>query len=171
MRATQHTWPHLSGVKEAKLTPGVTRDRINHHPGYVSVPRTAVCLSSRCSVTQQAIVHIQQEQAIGIDMVVHQRRESPQIIGCHSFCPLWLIQHVLNQDRIDVDQAEWEQVQREDRQLLFLRTIRRDFATLFLSLAARKATPHAECIGAPHLHNLTASFSAGLRNWRFLRMC
>jgi hypothetical protein len=33
---------------------------------------------------------------------------------------VWLIQHVLDQDRVDVDQAELEQMQRENRQLLFL---------------------------------------------------
>ena len=63
-------------------------------------------------------------------MVVDQRRQTTQIFGGHPFHPLWLAQHILYQDRVDVDQAELEQMQRENRQLLFLQTIRRDFPAL-----------------------------------------
>ena len=83
-------------------------------------PGRRCALGGRFLVAQQALVHIQQEQAIRVDMIVNQGRETPQVLGCHSFCPLWLVQHVLDQDRVDVDQAELEQMQREDRQLLFL---------------------------------------------------
>ena len=63
-------------------------------------------------------------------MVVNQGRESPQIFAGHPLGPLRLAQHLLDQDGVHVNQAELEQMQREDRQLLFLQTIGRDFATL-----------------------------------------
>ncbi len=63
-------------------------------------------------------------------MVVNQGRESPQIFGGHPFDPLRLAQHVLDEDGVHVNQAELEQMQREDRQLLFLQAVCRDFPVL-----------------------------------------
>jgi hypothetical protein len=54
-------------------------------------------------------------------MVVNERRESPQIFGGHPFGPLRLAQHLLDEDGVHINQAELEQMQREDRQLLFSR--------------------------------------------------
>jgi hypothetical protein len=74
-------------------------------------------------------------------VVVNQGRESPQIFAGHPLGPLRLAQHLLDEDGVHVNQAELEQMQREDRQLLFLQAIRRDFPALPVQDEGIRAVP------------------------------
>jgi hypothetical protein len=61
---------------------------------------------------------------------VDERRQGPQSHGCHPLAPGRLLEHALKHQRVDVDEARLEQVEREERDLLVLQAVRRDLAAL-----------------------------------------
>ena len=63
-------------------------------------------------------------------MVIDQRRESAPIINRHAITPRRFRQHFLNEQGIDVHQADLQQMERQDRQLLIGHTIGGELAAL-----------------------------------------
>src|ERR1035438_10054518 len=76
-------------------------------------------LSSRSRLFYlQSSVHVQLEQPIRIDVSPEERRERPAVLCRQSMGPTRFRQHTLDHERIDVDQAHLEQMERKHRHLL-----------------------------------------------------
>jgi hypothetical protein len=63
-------------------------------------------------------------------MGVDQWRERPEVLSGQSLHPRRIAEHLLDHQRVDVDQRDLEEVEAEDRDLLILQTVRRDLPAL-----------------------------------------
>ena len=77
---------------------------------------------------RQPLIHVQFDTTIWINMVVYQWRQTTPVFFCHSLLPDRLCEHILNQQGIDIDQADLQQVQREHRQFLIRRPVAGKFS-------------------------------------------
>lgn len=50
------------------------------------------------------------------------------VFHCQPICPRWLVQDSLDHERVDVNQADLQEMQRQHGDLLILNSIRGDFA-------------------------------------------
>ncbi len=74
-------------------------------------------------VKREARAYIKAEAAIGIDMAEQQRRQSAPVRFRQATHPILVLQHPLNHQRIDVYQADLQQMQREHADFLFIQRI------------------------------------------------
>jgi len=97
---------------------------------------------------RQTLLQVQLKDAIGRDVTVEQRRQGAQVLPRQTLLPVGLPQHLLSQQRIDVNQAHLEQMQAEQSQLLVRASVGRDLPA---------ATVEDETVGAvPVLNDVQA---------------
>jgi hypothetical protein len=87
------------------------------------------------------VIEIQIEGAVRAHMRVHQRAQRSHIRLGHPREPHRFVQYALQHQRIDVDQARLQQVQRKNRELLILKPVGCDLAALAEKDEAVRAVP------------------------------
>ena len=70
-------------------------------------------LCGECGLERQPVEHIEGEGAVGIDVLPFERGESPEVDGGEPPLPLFLFEHLLNHEGVDVDEAGLQQMQRQ----------------------------------------------------------
>ena len=71
--------------------------------------------------------HVEQKSAIRTDVTVDERHEPSEVFGRHPPPPIFLAEHTLNHQRIDIHHRVLQQMQRQHRHLLVFSAMRREF--------------------------------------------
>ena len=101
----------------------------------------------------QALMQVQLKDAVRVDVMIDQRRQSPEVLGRHLVEVGRGRQHLLDHQRVDVYQTSLQKVQRQHCDLLILQAVRGDLAAFAVE---------DEAVGAVPVLNHVESFVNGL---------
>ena len=87
-------------------------------------------LDRQCILNQHPFREIQAKRAVGRHMAIDKRGQRAQVLLFHLLQLPGLGEHLLDEQRIDIHQADLEQVERECRQLLLIQAVSRKVAAL-----------------------------------------